>query len=583
MDTEENSSSVWVLDPVETEGAKEYYYKLPQTVQNREKGKKIELHDGGQITKENLEKDDEVPLNGQYARINKDNVMEFWAPGGQYYGELAKQVYVSKKWMKDPLPPVTKRTRKPPASGNNAEGNGKNKRGENKEGEDNGKDKMGKANVDTQQRHIFARNQNGQAFKLMLNDRIGSLEDYIKRAIKSPQTGARWGRYVKVPARLYLVPIDRSDAAMKQLEEDVSKVQETDKSQVVEVKRATEVLKKLADDEPKYRKIATSPLRQYETWIEETDYRRYNTAIPTQPLPTSQQVDEAKKLIKSPTPEQQKVVNNSNRAAGVPHPTRQHFLATVVTVDKMKAKPETREEDQLKVMGESATEIAKKFGWQEDKQSDDWPVPRTLSEWLHRIAFSWGGLGAAGDGQTAQSRANLIFGSFECNSLMTRYERAWQRLVEKEDSYRKSINQSKAQGVLSTDIRRDYYTTCFGDNELQSRQPPHLTNVEVPHWICCAMDYSLNLDCRGLRGQCGDLKTTFYPLQRGFFTTFESNLDMVILERLYTRAKVSQAVKATLPGMHSRTLVKRPKPGSSGIPRKIPKPGQPSTSAISVI
>lgn len=43
------------------------------------------------------------------------------------------------------------------------------------------------------------------------------------------------------------------------------------------------------------------------------------------------------------------------------------------------------------------------------------------SQWLHRCAFSWGGLGKPGNIHSSQLRENLVFGTSECNSVMTRY------------------------------------------------------------------------------------------------------------------------------------------------------------------
>ncbi|KAF4339604.1 ABC transporter G family member 18 [Fusarium beomiforme] len=51
-------------------------------------------------------------------------------------------------------------------------------------------------------------------------------------------------------------------------------------------------------------------------------------------------------------------------------------------------------------------------------------------EWLHRSAYSYGGL-LDGNADSSQSRANLIFGTYECNTEMIRYEDYLKRVAMK--------------------------------------------------------------------------------------------------------------------------------------------------------
>ena len=61
--------------------------------------------------------------------------------------------------------------------------------------------------------------------------------------------------------------------------------------------------------------------------------------------------------------------------------------------------------------------------------------PGWVSEWLHLSAFSFGGFDDEERAyETSQVPENLVFGTGECNSLMTRYEMAWQALFDEEDS-----------------------------------------------------------------------------------------------------------------------------------------------------
>src|SRR5882757_9708571 len=95
------------------------------------------------------------------------------------------------------------------------------------------------------------------------------------------------------------------------------------------------------------------------------------------------------------------------------------------------------------------------------------------AEWLHRCAYSWGGLGK--DSYTSsQVPQTLIFGTGECNSIMTRYEKAFQALVCREgDRFKpEGANGKKAGGFgdagggqLHANINRNNYSEIFGFGE----------------------------------------------------------------------------------------------------------------------
>ncbi|KAK4185851.1 hypothetical protein QBC35DRAFT_502815 [Podospora australis] len=128
--------------------------------------------------------------------------------------------------------------------------------------------------------------------------------------------------------------------------------------------------------------------------------------------------------------------------------------------------------------GVSASAIASSLGWEEQRLSSGF----SASEWLHLAAFSWGGFeptGAKSGFSTSQNLENLIFGTSETNSLMTRYEMAWQDFYRKEQQLhdKKALARKEQprslQGRLeihcndfSQPIRYDHYTDGkyqFGD------------------------------------------------------------------------------------------------------------------------
>ncbi|KAE8422926.1 hypothetical protein BDV36DRAFT_290741 [Aspergillus pseudocaelatus] len=151
-----------------------------------------------------------------------------------------------------------------------------------------------------------------------------------------------------------------------------------------------------------------------------------------------------------------------------------NIIATHVTSSKIRNARGTREKypSQEQVMGTSAT------------------------AWLHRSAYSWGGLGGQNPG-TSQIFRNLVFGTSECNSIMTRYEEAFKALIEREaDAKRYQNGDWGGGGILVTDIKKDMYRPKFAGGE--EHQPEYFRN-NGHSWLCCAMDYILYVNCPDAR------------------------------------------------------------------------------------
>ncbi|QRW13456.1 ABC transporter G family member 18 [Ceratobasidium sp. AG-Ba] len=123
-----------------------------------------------------------------------------------------------------------------------------------------------------------------------------------------------------------------------------------------------------------------------------------------------------------------------------------------------------RQIDQKAAMnGHSATEIANIFEW--NLCSDELPSGRThRAEWLHRSAFSYGGLGYADSKLvSSQTAKNLIFGSVESNTFMIRPENTIkhlvsrlgaQRALESDDEYEKRLKSMTSLGTVFTIVNR---------------------------------------------------------------------------------------------------------------------------------
>ncbi|KAJ3524593.1 hypothetical protein NM208_g12000 [Fusarium decemcellulare] len=100
------------------------------------------------------------------------------------------------------------------------------------------------------------------------------------------------------------------------------------------------------------------------------------------------------------------------------------------------------QKSQKEVMGFSASYFAAqvlKWSWHKDKKGKlkDRQMSNGLyiAEWLHMSAYSWGGIQQGSDRaaqKSSQTKENLVFGTSESNSCMTRYEKAWQQLFKDE-------------------------------------------------------------------------------------------------------------------------------------------------------
>ncbi|KAH7305333.1 hypothetical protein B0I35DRAFT_464926 [Stachybotrys elegans] len=167
------------------------------------------------------------------------------------------------------------------------------------------------------------------------------------------------------------------------------------------------------------------------------------------------------------------------------------------------------------------------------------------AEWLHVIAYSFGGLSDNGNPADSQLAENMIFGSAECNSHMFRYEKGWQMLLTYEKILRELVDdQTVTKGTI--DIRRN------GKNkQVRSLFSPWWTitgNIEVDGrekmahkypWLCYVMEYTVRLEgyCRLFRSDNVMQATEFFPFSRHCTTRTESVVDNYLLDGLFYKEK----------------------------------------------
>ncbi|TVY62092.1 hypothetical protein Focb16_v013077 [Fusarium oxysporum f. sp. cubense] len=233
------------------------------------------------------------------------------------------------------------------------------------------------------------------------------------------------------------------------------------------------------------------------------------------------------------------------------------------------------EANQKSVMGNvSATEIGRAMGWSSDRLSSGvYPA-----EWLHLSAFSWGGVANAAEKDgfiTSQNFENLVFGTSETNSVMTRYEMAWQRLFRAESEL--AGNEQDITGTLSincNDFSRkilfdvkdgehyktgvleftekelklledggfksgDYYQKISGQKRSGSATKEEMLILanDFP-FIVYSIDYGLtaNFVSRLFQVEGMECWFSFYPFRRQFYHRAEEMLDDKIFKKLKQEA-----------------------------------------------
>ncbi|KAK6503375.1 hypothetical protein TWF481_008395 [Arthrobotrys musiformis] len=174
-----------------------------------------------------------------------------------------------------------------------------------------------------------------------------------------------------------------------------------------------------------------------------------------------------------------------------------------------------------------------------------------VAEWLHLSAFSWGGLKMTPDSQdpkdiplahckSSQIYWNLIFGTSETNSVMTRFEGAWQDLFEEEAELFRDDQGSRKDftGWLIIEKYPPGAKYIKEDREnpdqvfYQPEGPYGSTPVEAAYkahypWLCYCLRYTIVIQgtSRILHRENPSFTTHFYPFTRFFFHSAEHSLD----------------------------------------------------------
>ncbi|KAL6831892.1 hypothetical protein V8C40DRAFT_273320 [Trichoderma camerunense] len=300
-----------------------------------------------------------------------------------------------------------------------------------------------------------------------------------------------------------------------------------------------------------YTLLWTSPFSLYETWIrtdeilskieEDRPFPQGSVSVGTTLTEWAKDVYKvAQKTPSDPVAQigltYEQFLAGVKQGAGTP---------TAINADKIEEAVGKRKEvkTQKSAMGGlSATDLTTLFGWNA-------PAPTGLSkaEWLHLIAFSFGGIGAGNSYHHSQLSLNFIFGTAECNSLMYRYESSWQVLYKYEAELRKLSQKAGPQGQVQAQIN-DGLTVkplhplsgaqwIFGNNP----NGLHETLAKSFPWLCYALRYHITMDGSLVFGTLNTLEQVvdFFPFTRPFFTRAEALVDRFLLDELYYKRRTA--------------------------------------------
>ncbi|KAK7178411.1 hypothetical protein PSPO01_15541 [Paraphaeosphaeria sporulosa] len=464
---------------------------------------------------------------------------------------------------------------------------------------------------DSVSNRVDIRQADGSPEYLTVDNRALRTADYWKKAFKNCTETREYrpdrARNPQKPKLLFVVqPNNRGvdDNLLTTLYNQVISQSESGIYQTAEIIRHSEY-EKLKTKYPI--PLGTSPFGDYHTYVSMADFVSFLQAYPGYDLPASADnvkagfrqlkptaarenfnQDAAKKVAKAVEEAKAKMKQ------GLPvNPTTSLGEVSYSTIAFARGKRDNFP-NQSAVMGGSATEVALALEWPKDSDTAEtvtmgnivWDGPGLQrAEWLHRSAFSWGStLGL----EHIQISSNLIFGSSETNSVMTRYEKSWQALFQVERSLQKDVAEHlRESGVAEAEVDTKAAQlvplsvgwlitentskkapieifSIKGEKEKvaeitshQYEEPPSpkqgAPSLTLWDWplqdglsnLSFVLSYNLKIPKTNPLGlPLVSMGTQFWAFQRSFFTNLESSVDIALLE--YWKGLKLAEIKKTL-------------------------------------
>ncbi|KAK6516223.1 hypothetical protein TWF506_006132 [Arthrobotrys conoides] len=242
-------------------------------------------------------------------------------------------------------------------------------------------------------------------------------------------------------------------------------------------------------------------------------------------------------------------------------------------IDKAKGTRKTQK-SQKDVMGFSASQMAEHvFKWTPPEFVPSSGYKRRqmtngmyIAEWLHLCAYSWGGLGEEedpGNFESSQTVGNLVFGTSESNSCMTRYESSWQALFTDEAAIASKIGPNSGVNITGQlEVTRNHATGDIRESDERSPESrkyiwkdeplPGNDNLLVNYaarakLLAYTIFYQPRMNGPGgpdtyssrilnQKSATTSESTVFHPFSRRFFHRAEYLLDSALYQAMYTIA-----------------------------------------------
>ncbi|WWC70419.1 uncharacterized protein I206_104370 [Kwoniella pini CBS 10737] len=252
------------------------------------------------------------------------------------------------------------------------------------------------------------------------------------------------------------------------------------------------------EQKKKYSFLASlSPYQDYSVYMEPSDVIKFLTAYPPRKLPSIAEhqtfVGALDGIDKNPTQSKKLAAEYVKMEQAQRSVSRTNMKnVSVASVGRATGAPRTI--TQASVMGGSATEVATGLSWPSpssrvpmiNENGVNWRSPRCYpSEWLHRHAWGWGDEKNLNDNQVYN---NLIFGSSECNTIMIRYEKAWQRLFTSEAIIYEATTLPADRSVKKLRHARAVLVTVNTDPRPENA---NITDIKIENGTLVRYDYMI--------------------------------------------------------------------------------------------
>ncbi|KAF3935344.1 hypothetical protein ABW19_dt0208756 [Dactylella cylindrospora] len=237
---------------------------------------------------------------------------------------------------------------------------------------------------------------------------------------------------------------------------------------------------------------------------------------------------------------------------------------TAVKIDNAKGTRSSAPGQAAVMSGISASDVARVLGWDAMRTTpiNNWDKERfAMAEWLHRCGYAFGGLSDAASPGSSQTPQNLIFGTSETNSIMTRYEDVYRNAILRERNLAEELRAIYEGKQVVTVTGRLRTQLANGAGRLRLKDGGYIREaVSVPRWsqssgpttwvklgerypwICGELSYKFSLQGQGdnanskMFNGATEWTTSFFPFDRLFFTRLEAVVDDQISLTLYKQA-----------------------------------------------